>query len=341
MASVDMPEADPRRGTVSLGRIVDALVQIPDLNDPSVRRDLLLDLPSGIRSSATTGATARGDIVNLIRACARVPDGDQELILALSTRLGTEAPDVRHALEIIQQQWPTMRSSSIVSEWRGTDGSAADAHPVDQWEPADLGVHPAVMPGITDAERRLSTLTAYVPRPHDTTVAQILPPARNAMVILWGDPATGKTRTALEAVRHHLTDWPVLRPFDADALLEHLQRDPTGGRLVIWLDRAETYLDDDRVPAALRRRLTGPPGAAGQTVVMATVETGQWRRLSGDEATGPDAGRPCGPCWRRPCPCRCRAPSPDRRSTSGGSSDGRIPASRSPVTARPAGSSRR
>ncbi|GAA0219304.1 hypothetical protein GCM10009527_014340 [Actinomadura nitritigenes] len=106
-----------------------------------------------------------------------------------------------------------------------------------------LGVHvPIEVPGADP-----DTLPAYVPRDIDEEPATGLRPwlrtaaGRGGMVMLVGGSSTGKTRCLLTAVQQVVPEWWLLHPRNATQLNQLANQPP--GRLVIWLDELQSYLD--------------------------------------------------------------------------------------------------
>jgi hypothetical protein len=90
-----------------LRAVVEALLQIDDLADVSIRRAIVLELPPHVRSTVRDGSNARTDVIALVRACDRFGDyGRQMLVEALRLLLPEDRPDVGHALRVIETVWP-------------------------------------------------------------------------------------------------------------------------------------------------------------------------------------------------------------------------------------------
>ncbi|WP_433600401.1 helix-turn-helix domain-containing protein [Nocardia sp. CA-135953] len=150
---------------------------------------------------------------------------------------------------------------------RGAAGQPLTAH----LDPIELGVHKAITTGAPGQD---ATLTAYVPRPHDTALAEIVTAAaeehQSRFVVLLGDSSTGKTRALWEALaplRDH-GGWRVWHPTSPDrrtALREGLGR--VRSRTVVWLNESQEYLGgdgrpgDEKAAVALRDLLRDPTRA--------------------------------------------------------------------------------
>ncbi|GAA4670984.1 tetratricopeptide repeat protein [Amycolatopsis dongchuanensis] len=148
---------------------------------------------------------------------------------------------------------------------------------IGELDPVALGVHPAwLLPGG-------APLPPYVPRTADAELDRAL--ARGGLVLVQGDAATGKTRTAYEAVLRNAErlGWEnVLVLADAGALRELARALPP--KTVVWLDDLERYLAtdslDDRVLTTLCTR--GP----SDTVILATLRS-RAREALGVDTDGP------------------------------------------------------
>ncbi|MFI2473084.1 hypothetical protein [Nocardia xishanensis] len=150
----------------------------------------------------------------------------------------------------------------------------------EQLDPIDLGVHKAITTGLLDHD---ATLTPYVPRPHDTALAEIVAAAEaghSGFALLLGDSSTGKTRSLWEALaplREH-GGWRLWHPTSPDrrtALCEDLGR--VRPRTVVWLNESQEYLGgdgragDEKAAVALRDLVRDP--ARGPVLILGTL----WR----------------------------------------------------------------
>src|SRR6516164_3213908 len=120
-----------------------------------------------------------------------------------------------------------------------------DARLAGQWTPDELGVHPVVRGG---------PLPAYVRRPHDERLRVLLAPpvADSRLVVVRGEPGTGTSRAAWEAVAELLAEWPLEYPRTAAALAARLEAGIPAGT-VLWLGQLARYADADDGAAALDR----------------------------------------------------------------------------------------
>ncbi|MGW2922849.1 helix-turn-helix domain-containing protein [Streptomyces angustmyceticus] len=170
----------------------------------------------------------------------------------------------------------------------GEDGTPV-GRPIAQCNPHDLEVHPAAAPPPTKdgsspvaagQQRAASALPAYVRRPHDGQLAELVAATvsdgRSRMAVLAGSSSTGKTRACWEAVQSLAeAGWRLWHPFDptrAEAALADLAR--VGPCTVVWLNEAQHYLGagrglGERIGAALHGLLTDP--ARGPVLVLGTL----------------------------------------------------------------------
>lgn len=157
-----------------------------------------------------------------------------------------------------------------------------DARLAGQWTPGELGVHPVTGGG---------SLPAYVRRPHDERLRVILAPpvARSRLVVVRGEPGTGTTRAAWEAVTDVLAEWPLEYPRTAAVLAARLEAGIPAGT-VLWLGELGRYADADGGAAALGR-LDDLLDEDGHLVV-ATIWPWQWDACVAAVGAGRGAGDP-------------------------------------------------
>ncbi|XVQ09470.1 hypothetical protein ACQP1W_44245 [Spirillospora sp. CA-255316] len=155
--------------------------------------------------------------------------------------------------------------------------------------PLLLGVHRP----IEAAGAAADALPSYVARDVDEDSGGLRARVRAAaerggFVLLVGEPSAGKTRTAYEAVLCLLPDWWVLHPRDAAEVDAFARRVPPEGRVVVWLDELEGYLDGpDGLTAATVRALLN---AEGPVLVIATMRSQRYATGSGDPTSSGGAG---------------------------------------------------
>ncbi|MFF2205655.1 sel1 repeat family protein [Streptomyces sp. NPDC058145] len=184
------------------------------------------------------------------------------------------------------------RSALDGEERRARQAALADRpRPVRSWPPKRLGVHPAI-PGRSSMSNGADfVLPSYVPRPHDdhlhARLAAAVANREPLLVVVRGESCTGKTRTAVEALKAAPDDFQLLFPTDADSLLAMLAADALGPRTVLWLNEAQHYLNGsvgEAVAAALLRRLDGD----GPFIALATLWPDHDRALTIAPATSSD-----------------------------------------------------
>ncbi|MCZ0990750.1 hypothetical protein O1M54_43620 [Streptomyces diastatochromogenes] len=233
------------------------------------------------------GAPSR-DTVGRLLTGAKLPGlHDAESVTAVLARLMDRDP--AETVVRIRELW-------IEAKERPGRPRTAEA-----WGAARLGVHHAVDVDGAGFDR----LTPYIERTHDETVRERLRCARGGeavLAVLVGQSSTGKTRSAFEAVRIELPDWPVLFPSGPRELLDWVAGDAVDAGSVIWLNETQRYL-------------TGP---AGEDVAES------WPASSAGRPHSPSSAA-CGPSTRavsRPraatttsTPVPCCAPTTPRSSS--------------------------
>lgn len=111
---------------------------------------------------------------------------------------------------------------------------------------------PADLPETADVDLSTS-FPLYVARDHDQRVRQAVQTAADSgggIVLLRGEPGSGKSRCLYEAVREVLPTWRLFAPVgdNASAELTEWARGTDLGRTVIWLDEIAGFLGSDKVP---------------------------------------------------------------------------------------------
>ncbi len=152
---------------------------------------------------------------------------------------------------------------------RSTQAAAERAvETVSQSDPFDLGVHRALPPTGTVSLEGPDSLAPYLQRDHDNELRAALHQAAtggpSVFAVLAGDSCTGKTRALYEALLEVVPDWPLLRPFDADGLLELLNERRFRPRTVLWLNETQRHLygtSGERAATLLRSTLPAIDGA--------------------------------------------------------------------------------
>ena len=123
--------------------------------------------------------------------------------------------------------------------------------PIDRWTPARLGIHTAIrVPGSAPWQQ---AMPRYVERRHDRWLRELLTESPNepTMIALVGGAASGKTRSAYEAVSRCLPDRPLLVPGAPVHLASLLADGLPASPCVLWIDDAHAYLYDAATARAL------------------------------------------------------------------------------------------
>jgi hypothetical protein len=160
-------------------------------------------------------------------------------------------------------------------------------------DPFALEVHRPVEPDVP--QPGLPLLPVYVPREHDTALAQVVTAAAagtSGIAMLVGGSSTGKTRAcwqALDLLRDLEPEWRLWHPIDPQAALAQLSA--AGPRTVMWLNEAQRYLDTpdgtgERVGAGLRELLRDR--ARGPVLVLATLWPDYWAQMTARPPEAPD-----------------------------------------------------
>ncbi|MER6803257.1 helix-turn-helix domain-containing protein [Streptomyces sp. NPDC000678] len=99
----------------------------------------------------------------------------------------------------------TARSTPSSEVLRDCEADDVPGRPITACDPLELEVHPAAAPTAQLASRpQRAALPAYVPRPHDNRLAEIVREAKagqSRMAVLVGTSSTGKTRACWEAIQ--------------------------------------------------------------------------------------------------------------------------------------------
>ena len=150
---------------------------------------------------------------------------------------------------------------------------------------AVLGIHPAI-PLPADADPSLSSeLPIYVPRDCDPDIRATVTrmSVTGGFLLLVGEPAAGKTRCGIEAIRVLPADWRIFVRTGTFTLQQLIDTGVPLARTVIWLDDIHQLLDTDpsdpnHLAAATVRRLLLPD--AGPIIILATTWTDRRDRYS-------------------------------------------------------------
>ncbi|MFI6250486.1 tetratricopeptide repeat protein [Streptomyces sp. NPDC051016] len=193
------------------------------------------------------------------------------------------------------EQWQVWREAALrqhhVRPTAGQQSQQADrSRPVGNWSAQRLGVHPAISGTAVEHRHQEFVLPRYVARTHDARLREHLRAAVGAgaaplLVKVVGESCTGKTRTALEAVRAVVPDtFELVFPADASGLAALLAAGAPAPGTVLWLDEAQIHLAGplgEDIAAALLRRLD----ADGPLIVIATLWPVHHQALTATPAT--------------------------------------------------------
>ncbi len=145
------------------------------------------------------------------------------------------------------------------------------------------------------------SLPPYVRRDVDdafrSAVRNVRDAAGGGLFVLVGDPLSGKTRTAYEAIREVLPDWDLFFPPSTAELEAVINARRDLRDTVIWLDELDKYLEGEftLLPGSVRRLISHGVGS----IIIGTLWSGQFNRLKHksslehleDAAEGGDAQR--------------------------------------------------
>lgn len=115
------------------------------------------------------------------------------------------------------------------------------------FSPDDVGVHPRLDVPLEQAP--------YVPRDADEALGEAI--RDDALVVVFGPPGAGKSRSAFQAVQDQAGDAVLLMPEDAKGLKALVAQTPAAvlerdTQAVLWLEGLEHYLDGLDVDALMR-----------------------------------------------------------------------------------------
>ncbi|GAA0909199.1 hypothetical protein GCM10009558_097500 [Virgisporangium aurantiacum] len=88
-----------------LNAIVDVLLSLPVIEEEHQRQTLIRQLPSRIRTQIPSHQVPRLHVITLIQTCERFPDGADQLMRALETTMGGDAPELDRVRSVIGQHW--------------------------------------------------------------------------------------------------------------------------------------------------------------------------------------------------------------------------------------------
>jgi Tetratricopeptide repeat len=141
-------------------------------------------------------------------------------------------------------------------------------------DPVILGLHPAALGG-----EGLDQLPPYVPRDSDAQLRQAL--AEPGFVLVVGDAAAGKTRSAYEAIRTMLPEHILIAPRRREEIAAAIEAAVLTRQSVLWLDDLESYLGPDGLsPGQIWQVVAGEDH---HRVIVATMRSAAEEHLSSSD----------------------------------------------------------
>ena len=148
-------------------------------------------------------------------------------------------------------------------------------------DPVILGTHPAHS-GVADDFESTNQLPPYVLRDADAALRQAL--EMPGFVLVTGDAATGKTRSAFEAVRTVLPDHILIAPSGPESISAAVEAAVATRMSILWLDDLDSYLEPGGLtPSQIDEILAGHDH---HRVILATLRSTLESRL---RSSSPDA----------------------------------------------------
>jgi hypothetical protein len=135
-------------------------------------------------------------------------------------------------------------------------------------DPIAVGVHPSVA---IDVAGLINRVPPYVTRDVEPELHAAL--KRKAFVILVGESASGKTRSAFESVRMLMPEARFVAPASRSALSVLLEVMTEADDYVVWLDDLERFLGGEGLTTPLLRRLQ-----SRRATVLATMRSHEYDR---------------------------------------------------------------
>ena len=209
------------------------------------------------------------------------------LVKVVGSPDGLEAA-VLHALGELRSQWERIPPYGV------PDSRHLLNRPIVECDPIILGVHRAIQAvGESDDGTREDDLPEFVIRAHDRALRAEIAPAvtGSKLIVLVGGSSTGKTRSAVEAVRELLSDWRLIYALTAADLVTSIAAGQVTARTVMWLDESQIYLEgNEGAEAAVAIR--GLLGEAHELLVVGTLWPEYWLSYMRPPAPGvPDPYR--------------------------------------------------
>jgi tetratricopeptide (TPR) repeat protein len=131
--------------------------------------------------------------------------------------------------------------AGLAADSQSPGGGVRPIRKAAEWDPLALGVHRAIeVPGGAQ-----DGLPGFVVRPHDHALRAEAASAGEGpkLIMLVGSSSTGKTRSAVEAMRSVLPDWHLLYPMTALELTTLISGHRVRDRMILWLNETQVYLE--------------------------------------------------------------------------------------------------
>ena len=221
-------------------------------------RDRLEQMASAAASGRAKPAVAPGfpDAGRVVPSEPSFPGGSQLDDTDPRSRDGRSSEARPAGLTAVGRSQSAFAGTAAVSQARAStkdEPGAGAARPVVECDPIGLGVHRAIrLPRQPGGAASRDDLPAFVSRAHDGMLRTELDEAKthSKLVVLVGSSSTGKTRSALEAVRDRLADWWLLHPVTASGLIALVDRGLVRPHTVLWLNESQVYLENGEGGAA-------------------------------------------------------------------------------------------
>ena len=157
---------------------------------------------------------------------------------------------------------------------------------VNEWNPIDLGVHPAIREHLDAGLDTTGELPTYVRREHDERISALISEMDlPVMLVLVGKSSTGRTRSAFEVAKRIFPDFPLINPASAGALfqtLENLSAEPA----VIWLDETQEYLLSTQGERNAEALWTILVHRTSRVVIIGSIWPAYWETLTSRVSDG-------------------------------------------------------
>lgn len=105
-----------RRG--DLAEVVNALLDIPQMQDDYQRRAIMSLLPDHIRTMIADNVNGRLHILAMVQTCIDAEDGRESLLDALQLSLPVQSPHLQRATSVLHAHWPSRRGTNLDADSR-------------------------------------------------------------------------------------------------------------------------------------------------------------------------------------------------------------------------------